>query len=128
MARSRPRRPPDLDELLHGVAAGPMGVVVADDEAEAGREEPRARATRLLAGHRQDSKAAGGDLRRAMLGVRALGLAGLNVTVPHKEAILPLLDRLSPEARAIGAVNTVVRRGSRLATALTHPSTVGSAC
>jgi len=54
------------------------------------------------------------DLRRAMLGVRALGLAGLNVTVPHKEAILPLLDRLSPEARAIGAVNTVVRRGSRL--------------
>jgi shikimate dehydrogenase len=54
------------------------------------------------------------DLRRAVLGVRALGLAGLNVTVPHKEAILPLLDRISPEARAIGAVNTVVRRGSRL--------------
>jgi shikimate dehydrogenase len=54
------------------------------------------------------------DLRRAVLGIRALDVAGLNVTVPHKEAIVPLLDRLSPAARAIGAVNTVVRRGSRL--------------
>jgi len=54
------------------------------------------------------------DLGQAIAGVRALGIAGLNVTVPHKEAIIPFLDRLSPEARAIGAVNTVVRRGSRL--------------
>src|SRR2546430_10374881 len=54
------------------------------------------------------------DLRRAIDGVRALGFAGLNVTVPHKQAILPLLDRVSPEATAIGAVNTVVRRGPRL--------------
>jgi shikimate dehydrogenase len=54
------------------------------------------------------------DLKRAIAGVRALGFAGLNVTVPHKEAILPLLDDLSPAARAIGAVNTVVRRGNRL--------------
>lgn len=34
---------------------------------------------------------------------------GCNVTMPHKQSIMPLLDRLSPEARAIGAVNTVVR-------------------
>jgi len=54
------------------------------------------------------------DLGQAIAGVRALGIAGLNVTVPHKEAIIPFLDRLSPEARAIGAVNTVVRRGRRL--------------
>jgi shikimate dehydrogenase len=54
------------------------------------------------------------DLRRAILGIRALDMAGLNITVPHKETIVPLLDRLSPAARAIGAVNTVVRRGSRL--------------
>ena len=54
------------------------------------------------------------DLRRALLGVRTLGLAGLNVTVPHKQAILPLLDRLSPAARAIGAVNTVVLDGDDL--------------
>ena len=54
------------------------------------------------------------ELRRAVAGIRSLGFAGLNVTVPHKEAILPLLDRLSPAARAIGAVNTVVRQGERL--------------
>lgn len=38
---------------------------------------------------------------------RALGFAGVNVTFPCKEAVLPLLDELSPEARQIGAVNTV---------------------
>lgn len=38
----------------------------------------------------------------------AKGFAGLNITHPCKQAILPLLDRLSPEAAAIGAVNTVV--------------------
>jgi shikimate dehydrogenase len=54
------------------------------------------------------------DLPGAIAGVRALGFAGLNVTVPHKEAIVALLDGVSPAARAIGAVNTVVRRGRRL--------------
>ncbi|RIH79172.1 Shikimate dehydrogenase (NADP(+)) [Calidithermus terrae] len=39
---------------------------------------------------------------------------GVNVTVPHKEAVMPYLDRLSPEAEAIGAVNTVVNREGRL--------------
>ncbi|ODS35020.1 MAG: shikimate dehydrogenase [Candidatus Altiarchaeales archaeon WOR_SM1_86-2] len=38
---------------------------------------------------------------------RALGIAGLNVTIPHKVSVIPLLDRLSREARLIGAVNTV---------------------
>ncbi len=49
------------------------------------------------------------ELARAIAGVRALGLAGLNVTVPHKQRILPLLDRVSERARRIGAVNTVHR-------------------
>ena len=35
--------------------------------------------------------------------------SGFNVTLPHKTTILPLLDELSPQAQAIGAVNTVVR-------------------
>ncbi len=39
---------------------------------------------------------------------------GFNVTIPHKEAILPLIDELSPTAGAIGAVNTVVNRERRL--------------
>ncbi len=41
------------------------------------------------------------------------GVEGLNVTVPLKEAVLPLLDRVDPAARAIGAVNTIVIRGRR---------------
>jgi shikimate dehydrogenase len=41
------------------------------------------------------------------------GLEGLNVTVPLKERVIPLLDRVDPAARAIGAVNTVVIRGRR---------------
>ena len=40
--------------------------------------------------------------------VRGLGLAGCNVTVPHKEAVMPFLDEVEPAARRIGAVNTVV--------------------
>ncbi len=46
--------------------------------------------------------------------VRVIGFAGLNITFPCKQAVIPLLDALSDEARAIGAVNTVVREGDRL--------------
>ncbi|MGH7805608.1 MAG: shikimate dehydrogenase family protein, partial [Candidatus Binatia bacterium] len=54
------------------------------------------------------------DLRRAIVGVRALGFVGLNVTVPHKERIVSLLDELTPRAREIGAANTVYRKGEAL--------------
>ncbi|HHX50839.1 MAG TPA: shikimate dehydrogenase [Clostridia bacterium] len=54
------------------------------------------------------------DLPGAVEGARALGLAGFNVTIPFKEAILPLLDELSGEAILMGAVNTVVNRSGRL--------------
>jgi shikimate dehydrogenase len=54
------------------------------------------------------------DLADAIRGIRALGIAGVNVTSPHKEKVMAHLDRLSPEASAIGAVNTVVRRGDLL--------------
>jgi len=46
--------------------------------------------------------------------VRVMGFAGLNITYPCKQAVIPLLDSLSEEATAIGAVNTVVREGERL--------------
>lgn len=48
------------------------------------------------------------DLAEAVSGLRRLGVAGLNVTVPHKEAIVALLDEVSDEARTLGAVNTIV--------------------
>jgi len=43
----------------------------------------------------------------------AAGIDGYNLTVPHKVAIMALVDEVTPAARAIGAVNTVVRRGGR---------------
>ncbi len=54
------------------------------------------------------------DLAAAVGGLRALGVAGANVTIPHKETILPLLDALTEEARGIGAVNTIVSEGGHL--------------
>jgi shikimate dehydrogenase len=54
------------------------------------------------------------ELRSLIEGVRQLGFAGVNVTFPYKEAILPLLDELAPTASAVGAVNTVVVRQKRL--------------
>lgn len=46
--------------------------------------------------------------------VRTMGFAGLNITYPCKQAVIPLLDELSEEARAMGAVNTVVNQGGKL--------------
>jgi shikimate dehydrogenase len=47
-------------------------------------------------------------LEELLTSAQRLGFTGLNITFPAKQAILPLLDDLSPEARGIGAVNTVV--------------------
>ncbi len=49
-----------------------------------------------------------GDLEAAVTGLGAIGAAGANVTVPHKQAALPLCDHLTEEARLVGAVNTLV--------------------
>lgn len=53
------------------------------------------------------------DLPAAIAGLAALGVAGANVTVPHKESVIALLDEVEPAARAMGAVNTLVRDGAR---------------
>jgi shikimate dehydrogenase len=53
-------------------------------------------------------------LADAMVGVRAFGMKGINLTIPHKVAVIPYLDGLSEEARLIGAVNTVRRDGGKL--------------
>lgn len=54
-----------------------------------------------------------GEFRRLMRSLARLQLDGFNVTVPYKEEIIRYLDGLSPSARTIGAVNTVVRQGKR---------------
>ena len=53
-------------------------------------------------------------LAEAVAGIKALGVLGVNVTVPHKEKIIPLLDEITQEARQIGAVNTLINREGRL--------------
>lgn len=50
----------------------------------------------------------------AVRGARALGIAGLSVTMPHKEAVIEGLDRLSADAELLGAVNCVSRDGDLL--------------
>jgi len=55
-----------------------------------------------------------GHGRYAAAAMRDLGIGGLSVTMPHKEAVLAALDELSPTAVTLGAVNTVVRVGKWL--------------
>jgi shikimate dehydrogenase len=55
-----------------------------------------------------------GELRQALGEARRLDVGGLNLTVPLKEAALPLLDGLTAEAKRIAAVNTIVLRRGRL--------------
>jgi shikimate dehydrogenase len=55
-----------------------------------------------------------GEGAAAVAAMRALGLDGLNVTMPHKADVAAAVDRLSPAAAALGAVNTIVREGSVL--------------
>ena len=54
-----------------------------------------------------------GVLPMLLTAARLMGFAGLNITYPCKQAVIPLLDQLGDEARAMGAVNTVVFRNGR---------------
>jgi shikimate dehydrogenase len=49
------------------------------------------------------------ELEAAIAGFAAIGVQGFNITIPHKQAIMPLLQDISDDARAVGAVNTVWR-------------------
>jgi shikimate dehydrogenase len=53
------------------------------------------------------------NLERAIAGFASIGIVGFSITIPHKQAILPLLSEISPIAQAIGAVNTVTRQGDK---------------
>jgi shikimate dehydrogenase len=54
------------------------------------------------------------ELTKMVEGMRDAAKLGANVTIPHKEAMLPLLDNVDNDARRIGAVNTIVNRGGKL--------------
>jgi len=54
------------------------------------------------------------ELREAILGARSLDVHGLNVTMPHKNAVMKYLDEIDPTARSIAAVNTILNDKGRL--------------
>jgi shikimate dehydrogenase len=54
------------------------------------------------------------NLGAAIAGLRAVNFMGANVTLPHKSAVIPFLDEISPLARTLGAVNTIVNRDGKL--------------
>ena len=54
------------------------------------------------------------DLKAAIQGMRAMNMRGINLTIPHKIAVIPYLDELTQAAEIIGAVNTVINEKGRL--------------
>jgi shikimate dehydrogenase len=97
------------------VLTGLLGAPIAQSAAPAMHE--RAAEALDIRCHYQLIEVAGAgreELKALLEGVRRLGFAGINVTFPYKEAVLDLLDELSPGAAQIGAVNTVVVRDRRL--------------
>jgi shikimate dehydrogenase len=103
------------DSRSHRFLTGLLGAPIAHSASPAMHE----RAAEAL-GHRChyqliEVAGAGRDQLKVLLeGVRRLGFAGINVTFPYKEAVVDLLDELSPGAARIGAVNAVIVRDGRL--------------
>jgi shikimate dehydrogenase len=103
--------PPKLQPLLLGLIGSPIGHSAAPFMHEAAAQ---AIGLRL---HYHLIDIAGADqakLRLMLEGVRLLGFSGINVTFPYKEAVVPLLDSLTGDTAAIGAVNTIIVRDAKL--------------
>lgn len=99
----------------HRILTGLLGAPIAHSASPAMHE--RAAEALGLRCHYQLIEVVGAtreELKFLLEGVRRLGFAGINVTFPYKEAVLDLLDELSPSAAMIGAINTIVVRDGRL--------------
>ena len=98
--------------ILTGLLGAPIAHSAVAGHARAGRRG--AGRALPLSTHRGRRRRAGASCKLLLEGVRRLGFAGINVTFPYKEAVVDLLDELSPRRGTIGAVNTVVVRDGRL--------------
>jgi len=95
-----------IKRLVGLIGAGiQRSLTPAMHEAEAAAQGVRLH-YQLIDGHTAEATLAA--LPTLISAARAMGFAGLNITYPCKQAVIPLLDELSDEARAMGAVNTVV--------------------
>jgi shikimate dehydrogenase len=103
--------PPSTDRFLTGL----IGAPIAHSASPAMHEQAAEALGVRCHYHLIEVAGAGREQLKALLdGVRRLGFAGVNVTFPYKEAVIDLLDELSPGAASIGAVNTVVIRDNAL--------------
>jgi len=102
---------PSTDRFLTGL----IGAPIAHSASPAMHEQAAEALGVRCHYHLIEVAGAGPEQLRALLeGVRNLGFAGVNVTFPYKEAVIDLVDELSPGAASIGAINTVVVRDHRL--------------
>lgn len=105
LGQSPPHAPRTQRRVLLGLLGHPIAHSAAPAMHEAAGDALGLRVLyRLLEIPNLDS----GGLRRVLDSARDLGFTGLNITFPYKEVICRVLDDLSPTARAVGAVNTVV--------------------
>jgi shikimate dehydrogenase len=108
-------QPPNLSLAGRKFLTGLLGAPIAHSASPAMHE--RAADALGVRCHYQLIEVAGAnrdELKLLLDGVRRLGFSGINVTFPYKEAVMELLDALSPGATEVGAVNTVVVRDGRL--------------
>ncbi|MCY9091035.1 shikimate dehydrogenase [Bacillus mojavensis] len=93
---------------LYGVIGNPIAHSMSPDIHNAALKDLG------LDGHYHAFKVEEDSLEDAVKGIRALGVQGINVTVPHKVSIMDHLDHIDESAKVLGAVNTVRREGDKL--------------
>jgi shikimate dehydrogenase len=93
---------------LYGVIGNPIAHSMSPDIHNAALKDLG------LDGHYHAFKVEEDSLEDAVKGIRALGVQGINVTVPHKVSIMDHLDHIDESAKVLGAVNTVRREGVKL--------------
>lgn len=93
---------------LYGVIGNPIAHSMSPDIHNAALKDLG------LDGHYHAFKVEENRLEDAVKGIRALGVQGINVTVPHKVSIMDHLDHIDESAKVLGAVNTVRREGDKL--------------
>ncbi len=95
------------DLELYGIFGYPLSHTLSPVFQEAGFEKAGLRAHYLVFDLSEPS------FKRVMRSLKKSPLKGFNLTVPYKQTVVPYLDWITPEARAIGAVNTVYRFGKK---------------
>ncbi|WP_437131569.1 shikimate dehydrogenase [Bacillus atrophaeus] len=93
---------------LYGVIGNPIGHSMSPDIHNAALKDLG------LDGHYHAFQVENDNLKDAVKGMKALGMIGINVTVPHKVAIMEHLDHIDESAKVLGAVNTVRTEGDML--------------